>query len=124
MTILIIDDVDATRRALADLLQQRGFRALEAATPEEGLSILRASGQRVAVVILDLLMPKSNGWWFREQQLADPAIAGVPVIVFTSAGKSDLLKYTLKVDEVLFKPGSVDELLAAVERYARPRRPE
>jgi CheY-like chemotaxis protein len=121
--VLLIDDVDATRQALADLLQRRGYRTLQAGTAEDGLRQLRASARDIAVIVLDLVMPKSNGWWFREQQLADPGIADVPVIVFTSAGKSEMLKYTLKVDEVLLKPASVDELLAAVERHANPRRP-
>jgi CheY-like chemotaxis protein len=120
-TVLLIDDVRETRQALAELLQRRGYATLEAGGGEEGLQILRDHAGAVGVVVLDLLMPGSNGWWFREQQLVDAAVAEIPVVVFTSAGKSDLLKYTLKVQEVLFKPVSVDDLLEAIARYVQPQ---
>lgn len=117
--VLLIDDVADTRHALATLLQQRGYRTLEAGSGEAGLQLLRIQAGSVGVVVLDLLMPGANGWWFREQQLQDPAIADVPVIVFTGATKTDLVKYTLKIDDVLLKPVAVDELLAAIARHVR-----
>jgi CheY-like chemotaxis protein len=120
-TVLLIDDVRETRQALAELLQRRGYTTLEAGGGEEGLRMLRDHAGAVGVVALDLLMPGSNGWWFREQQLVDAAVAEIPVVVFTSAGKSDLLKYTLKVQDVLFKPVSVDDLLEAIARYVQPQ---
>ena len=120
--VLLIDDVRETRSALATLLQQRGYATLEADTGEMGLRLLREHVDSVAIIVLDLLMPATNGWWFREQQLADPSIADVPVIVFTSAGKPELVKYTLRIQDVLFKPVAVDDLLLAIERHFREAR--
>jgi CheY-like chemotaxis protein len=114
-TVLVIDDAVGTRSALAELLRTRGYQVREAGNGTEGLAALHEDAG-ICVIVLDLLMPESDGWSFRERQLADPAIAHVPVIVFTVAGKTELLKYTLKVEDVLHKPASVSELLVAIER--------
>ena len=67
-------------------------------------------------------MPGPNGYWFREQQLHDPAIADTPVIVFTGSETSDVLTQALKVTEVLHKPVSADALCEAIGRYCEPSR--
>ena len=61
-------------------------------------------------------MPGTNGFWFREQQLGDPTLASVPVIVFTGSAREEQLR-PLKVAEVLRKPFSVDALFQAVQRH-------
>jgi CheY-like chemotaxis protein len=114
--VLIVDDVDATRTGLAELLQLLGYETAEAKDGDEALRRLRGN-PCTAVVVLDLLMPGANGYWFREQQLNDPAIADTPVIVFTGSETSDALTQTLKVTEVLHKPVSAETLCAAVARY-------
>ena len=117
--ILLIDDTDATRQPLGDLLRRRGYAVDEAADGTRGLELLRQHPD-TAVVVLDLLMPNGNGWWFREQQLGDPAIAQVPVIVFTVAAKNDYVKYALRARDVLTKPGSVDDLFVAIADCCGP----
>jgi CheY-like chemotaxis protein len=120
-TVLIVDDVDATRRGLAQLLQLLGYNTVEAADGAEGLRCLR-SQPHINVVVLDLLMPGSNGYWFREQQLQDPAIMDIPIIVFTGSETNDALMQALKVTEVLQKPVSADALCEAVSRHCQPLR--
>ncbi len=117
--VLVIDDVDATRTGLAELLRTLGYEARGARNGAEGLQILKED-QGICAVVLDLLMPGTNGYWFREQQLLDPAIASVPVIVFTGVGQHDDVSERLKVSEVLFKPLAVDRLLDAISRCCAP----
>ena len=119
--VLIVDDVDATRTGLAELLQLLGYETEEAKDGEEALRRLRAN-PRIAVVVLDLLMPGASGYWFREQQLKDRMIADTPVIVFTGSETSDALTQALKVTELLHKPVSADALCAAILRYCKPSR--
>jgi CheY-like chemotaxis protein len=114
--VLVIDDVDATRQGLAELLRLRGYSPYEAKNGAEGLDVLRKHPD-TSVVVLDLTMPGTNGFWFREQQLKEPALAHIPVIVFTGSTKAEELP-RLAVAEVLLKPFSVDKLLAAIERHA------
>jgi CheY-like chemotaxis protein len=112
--------VGATRAGLAELLRLRGYDAREAATGEEGLRCLRQD-PGMDVVVLDLRMPEGNGFWFREQQLADPTIAHVPVIVFTGAADAASATAQLRVAEVMRKPVAVDELLASIARHCQVR---
>ena len=118
--VLIVDDVAATRTGLAELLRLRGYVAHEAATGEEGLRCLREN-PTTEVVVLDLRMPGGNGFWFREQQLADPLVAHVPVIVFTGAADTASAAEQLRIDEVMRKPVAVDDLLAAIARHCQAR---
>jgi CheY-like chemotaxis protein len=114
--VLIVDDVDATRTGLAQLLQLLGYQTEEAANGADGLAKLREN-HKIGVVVLDLFMPGANGFWFREEQLKDSEIADVPVIVFTGSETTDVLTQALKVTEVLHKPVSADALCEAVSRY-------
>jgi len=113
--VLVVDDVDATRQGLVELLRLRGYASHEAKNGVEGIAVLRQHPD-TCVVVLDLTMPGTNGFWFRQQQLQDPALAGVPVIVFTGLAKEERFE-GLQVSEVLFKPFSVDRLFEAIARY-------
>jgi CheY-like chemotaxis protein len=115
-TVLVVDDVDATRGGLADLLRLRGYRAREAGNAIEGLRILREE-HGVRVVVLDVMLPGASGFWFREQQLHDPAIANIPVIIFTAAPDVDEKSTPLPVQAVVRKPVAVDALLDLLARY-------
>jgi two-component system chemotaxis sensor kinase CheA len=114
-SVLVVDDVDATRHGLAELLRLRGYAPREAKNGAEGIEVLREHPD-TCVVVLDLTMPGTNGVWFREQQLMEPALAHIPVIVFTGSASAEELR-RLAVTDVLMKPFSVDELFAAIERH-------
>jgi len=110
-TILIVDDADATRSGLADLLRLKGYEALQAACAEDALAVLSAHPE-TRLVILDLQMPGAGGLWFREQQVLNRKIAHVPVAVFTGG---DLPSEAFGFCARLKKPFSVDELLHLIE---------
>jgi CheY-like chemotaxis protein len=118
-TVLVIDDVEQTRSLLANLLRRQGYAVLEAAHASEGLAVLRAARPRPCVVVLDLMMSGGSGWSFREEQLRDPAISDIPVIVFTSARQSDALRYVLKTTDILHKPVAIDDLIDTIGQRCR-----
>ena len=113
--VLVVDDVDATRHGLAELLRLRGYATQEAKNGAEGIEVLRQHPE-TGVVVLDLAMPGTNGVWFREQQLREPALAHVPVIVFTGSAKVEQL-HQLALADVLLKLFSVDALFEAIDRH-------
>ena len=116
-TVLVVDDVDATRQGLAQLLRLLGYDAREASNGDEALERLRED-PRICVVVLDLLMPGTDGYSFRAQQLRDPAIAHIPAIVFTGRElQLDEVTEILQVADVFQKPVSADALCEAVSRY-------
>jgi CheY-like chemotaxis protein len=82
--ILIVDDDDDLRQAIAMILAGEGFEVDEAEHGEVALQKLRANGH-FDVVLLDLFMPIMDGWQTLEVMRETPQLADVPVFVCTSA---------------------------------------
>ena len=114
--ILIVDDDGELRDVLLVLCELRGRRALAVPTAEEALARLR-DGLRPSLIVFDLVMPGKGGWEFRAEQLADPALAGIPAVAISAAVRGDSIKKMLQVDALLSKPLDVDLLIELIDRY-------
>jgi CheY-like chemotaxis protein len=108
--LLIVDDDDALREALADALALEGFDVECCVHGADALARLRA-GLRPDLILLDLMMPVMDGWAFRAAQLTDPALAAIPVVVITAAGP---LEPPIDARHVLHKPFRIEELVGVV----------
>jgi len=96
------------------MLTLEGFQAVAVANGREALAYLHDS-ERPDVILLDLMMPVMDGWEFRRQQQADPALAPVPVIVLSAL---DQVRATsLEAEAFLKKPLDFDRLLSLVRAY-------
>lgn len=108
--ILVVEDDLGSQRALTNVLTDRGYRVTAVASVDAALGRLRRT-PAPDLIVLDLMMPGRDGWDFRQYQKHDPALAGIPVVAVSAAGK------LVDVDVSLRKPLDYDELLRAVERY-------
>ena len=114
--VLLVEDDAAIRESLAELLQDEGFDLLLAANGQEALEILRR-GASPAAILLDLMMPVMDGWDFRQAQLEDPELRGIPVVVVSAAGFSpDTIRMQFGEVEQVPKPVHHFELLEALAR--------
>jgi CheY-like chemotaxis protein len=86
VVLLVEDDIDV-RNAAGDLLESDGLTVIAAGDGREALELLRA-GLRPSVIVLDLTMPRMDGWDFRQAQISDRELKDIPVIVATAAGFS------------------------------------
>jgi len=82
-TILVVEDDDDVREALVAFLEGEGYDVVEAADGAQALRKLR-SGPEFCLIVLDLFMPVMNGWAFRAEQLRDPKLAPIPVLVISA----------------------------------------
>jgi CheY-like chemotaxis protein len=114
-TILLVDDDESLREAVAEVLEDEGHRVERCIDGADALAKLRA-GVKPDLILLDLMMPIMDGWQFREAQLKDPRLAPIPVIVVTAAG--GVLKH-IDARRILRKPFAVDELFEAVNEIGR-----
>jgi CheY-like chemotaxis protein len=113
-SVLVVDDDWQTRYGLRMALEAAGFTVLEAADGAEALAQLR-DGLLPHVILLDMVMPVMNGWEFRREQLRDPRLAGLPVVVFSAAYESaPRAAESLGVARVLQKPVDCGEALTAI----------
>lgn len=112
--ILVVEDDEDAREAMVALLQMKGYRAVPAGNGKEALEYLRQAPVP-DLIILDLWMPVMDGWQFRAEQIKDPRLKAVPVIVVTALSDRD----DLDANEVIIKPVDVDRLLTTVGQYCR-----
>lgn len=105
--VVVVDDDQDWRDLVVEFLRDSGYAAIGAAHGREALA--RARAVRPSLFVLDLEMPVMSGWEFRREQLRDPALAQVPVIVTSSADLGGL-----PVDGYLAKPYPRGELLRAI----------
>ena len=115
--ILVVEDDIDLREVLAVVLEGEGYPVIEAAHGRDALEKLRAQ-ESVCLILLDLFMPTMNGWAFRKEQLKDPAIAQIPVVVVSAdATAARQAGADLGVAATMTKPIDFDRLLNVVSRY-------
>lgn len=117
LKILVVDDESRMRKLVKDFLVRSNYEVIEAEDGEQALDIY-FSNKGIALIILDVMMPKMDGWQVcREiRQYSD-----VPIIMLTAKGdeKDELLGFDLGVDEYISKPFSPKILVARVEAVLR-----
>ena len=114
--VLIVDDERDIREMLARVLELEGYDVRCAADGREALGQLR-QGERPGVILLDLMMPIMNGWAFRAEQVRDPLLAAIPVVVLSGHDAVREAAALLGVSAFLQKPIDIDTLLTVVSRH-------
>jgi two-component system cell cycle sensor histidine kinase/response regulator CckA len=122
-TILVVDDQPFARRVAYRVLSEAGYRVLEAEDGEEALGALHISRGRVALLMIDIVMPKMDG-----VELASEVWQRWPEmrILFTSGHAAEVLAaHGMKSLDVPFlaKPYTRDEALAKVQEVLEERSP-
>ena len=116
--VLVVDDDDVIRQLITVNLELEGF---EVATATDGQDCLdKVKEVDPAVVTLDIMMPRMDGWEAASRLREDPETAGVKVVLLSArAQEADLQRGSrIGVDAYLTKPFDPDELIATVRRLA------
>lgn len=122
--ILIVDDDNDVRSALSELLEEEGFAVEGAHNGREALARLRAGGAHPAVILLDLMMPGMDGWDFRSEQMRDPKLAAVPVVIVSASGFSlESIRTQFRPAAYVEKPIERNALLDVIREVVRSGAP-
>ena len=116
LSVLLVDDDDGIRDSVAECLVSEGYAVCAVANGAEALAALRTT-ERPGIILVDLVMPVMDGAELIDALRADPALRRIPVVLMTAASAKSGLP---PADEYLEKPFHLDDLLATVERHARP----
>jgi DNA-binding response OmpR family regulator len=113
--VLVVDDEFRIRKLLAEFMSREGYKVLEAEDGEEALDILFESGKKVDLVVLDVMMPKYDGWFVLERIRE---FMTIPVVMLTArSDEYDQLKgFKLGADDYVTKPFSPSVLVARVNK--------
>ena len=112
--ILIVDDEQRMRKLIKDFLVAKGYSILEAEDGEKALEIFEENKNKITLILLDVMMPKLDGWSVLRQIRQESKI---PIIMLTARGEEqdELFGFELGVDEYISKPFSPKILVARVE---------
>lgn len=115
--ILVVDDESRMRKLVGDFLIKKDYQVVEAADGQEAVDIFFEQND-ISLVILDVMMPKMDGW---EVLKEIRAYSKIPVIMLTAKGdeRDELMGFGLGVDEYISKPFSPKILVARVEALLR-----
>lgn len=114
ITILVVDDESRMRKLIKDFLSQKQYKILEAADGEEALKVFEENQNNISLILLDVMMPKLDGWSVLRQIRQT---SKVPIVMLTARGEEqdELFGFELGVDEYISKPFSPKILVARVE---------
>ncbi len=117
LKVLVVDDEERMRKLISDFLKIKGYETVEAGDGEEAIDVFFAD-KEIALIILDVMMPKMDGW---EVLKTVREHSKVPVIMLTArTEETDELKgFEYGADEYISKPFSPKILVARVEAILR-----
>ena len=117
LKVLVVDDEARMRKLVKDFLMIKGFQVIEAGDGEEAVDLF-FSQKDIALIILDVMMPRMDGW---EVCRSIRKYSQVPIIMLTARGEEqdELQGFDLGVDEYISKPFSPEILVARVEAILR-----
>lgn len=115
--VLVVDDESRMRKLVNDFLTKGGYDVIEAADGEEAIDTFYAD-KDISLIILDVMMPKMDGWEVCKQIRKD---SKVPIIMLTAKGeeRDELNGFECGADEYISKPFSPKILTARVDALVR-----
>jgi DNA-binding response OmpR family regulator len=113
--VLVVDDEVVIRTLLVDALELEGFEVRCGADGEEALDIVESWSPDL--IILDLMMPRMDGYHFRDEQRRRASIADIPVVILSAVRDLHQKTAGLAPAAVIPKPFDLDEVLDTVQRF-------
>ncbi|MBZ5715930.1 response regulator transcription factor [Nannocystis pusilla] len=116
--ILIVEDDRDIRDVLAEILAEEGYQVLVAEDGADGLKRL-AEGPTPDLILLDLMMPRMDGYQFREEQRKNPDWSAIPLVLLTAGVETSDKITALGALDVVRKPVKIDFLLDLIGGVVR-----
>lgn len=122
--ILAVDDEPSIVKLVSVTLTNRGFDVVTASDGEDALA--KVAAEKPDLVVLDIMMPRMDGWEVRRRLKADEATARIPIVFLTAVGQfeSQLQGLEAGLEDYLTKPFTPSELADLVEAVLSPERHE
>ncbi len=116
--ILVVEDSPTVQYVLTDMLVSGGYQVLKAVDGEEALRV--AVERQPQLILLDVILPKLNGYQVCRQLKATPETAHIPIIMITSKSKDSDRHWAIEqgADDYIVKPFESQAVLETVGRFA------
>lgn len=119
-TVLLVEDNEMNRDMLSRRLLRRGYAVITAVDGVEGVT--QAREQTPDLILMDMSLPRKDGWTAVRELKADPATRHIPIIAQTAHAMSDDRRKCLEAgcDDYMAKPVEFQTLIAKIERLVTP----
>jgi two-component system, chemotaxis family, chemotaxis protein CheY len=116
-TVLVVDDDDDIREAIAEVLDLRCYAVLQARDGADAMRLLSSATALPRLIFLDLMMPVMDGFEFRKRQRGDERLRDIPVVILSADSAAQKRTKELDAAACYVKPVSIATLISAVVRY-------
>jgi len=115
--VMVVEDDETIRDSLIEYLADKGYQTKGAADGKQALDELAADPVAPCLIVLDLMMPVMDGWTFRAEQMRDPQLAQIPVVVISAVRDVAKQVKDLGLIGYLKKPIDLKQLLTIVSEH-------
>lgn len=124
LTILVVDDEVRMRKLIKDFLVKKEYNILEAEDGEKALSLYKENKNKIALILLDVMMPKLDGWSVLRQIRQENELLPIVMLTARSEEQDELFGFELGATEYISKPFSPKILVARVEAILKRTNPK
>lgn len=114
--VFLIEDDQDIRSSIIEVLEDEGIPIDWATNGEEAMEKLLASKSKPSLILLDLRLPIKDGFQFRSEQLSNPRLADIPVVVISADGKLEEKTMAMGIKGLLRKPVDIEQLVNTVRK--------
>lgn len=114
--VLVVEDESSIRDMLIEHLEDAGFAVVGTTDGLDAWDQLQR-GLYPCLILLDLMMPRMDGWQFRTMQQADPALAAIPVVILTAIQNPAEAAQRLHVQHWVPKPFHIKQVIQVVQQH-------
>ncbi len=115
--VMVVEDDADVREALVEILEERGCEVVSAANGALAMAYLKNAAVLPCLILLDLMMPVMDGQAFREAQVLDPVLAGIPIVVISAYRDVQSHAERLQAASFIKKPPRIEELESAIAQH-------
>lgn len=117
--IYIVEDDGDIRDAFVEIVSDlNGYSVMVAENGRVGIDKLKIAEKLPDLILLDVLMPVLDGFGFRQEQLNDPRLAHIPIVVLSASHNITDLAHKMRAKAYLKKPIEIEDLMTAIEEFA------
>src|SRR5687767_13141622 len=120
--ILVVEDDGDIRDSMVEILEDEGYAVSAAGNGVEALAALRNGPTRPEVILLDLMMPIMNGAQFRDEQLKDPDLANIPIVLISADSDVKGSAERLRAAGFMQKPIKIQPLFDVLQQILQGQR--
>ena len=119
-TVLLVEDDVFLSNLLSVRLQKLGALVLRAYDGEEALGVVKTSGHKIDLILLDIIIPKKSGFEVLEELKADPVFKEIPVMIVSNLGQDADVEHAKRLGSIFYfikAQVPIDDIISKIKSF-------